>query len=335
VVFSISFVYPDRVSANAAVRELADKFTLSNTVINRRRASVYRYFWQDQAAFTHAPPAPAPPVGEIVKILDPPSIPDKPLHSHRLVFLGCGLLAGLLTGLLSALAMRRPRGIWQLGGFAAAGCLLAAAASFPIPGRYTSTAVMMIEPAALTEDPLASAPPVTPAADLLRQIEPDVLSVRKLKNIIEDPGLNLYPGERARLPIEEVAKNMVARDLHIAVLNPVSEADTAITAFSVSFSYSDKDKARAVVQKLLTAIFDERMAQQQAAASHMTAAAREILSRKAGENLDVLDPPSLPVAPQTPTRFRLVLAGTLIGLLAGAILLGLMPPIRSLPMPVH
>ncbi len=117
--------------------------------------------------------------------------------------------------------------------------------SFLIPNRYTSTAVFEIAPAVLTEDPLASPPLVTPAAELLRQFEPKILSFQSLSMIIQDPHFNLYPGDiKEAYAMEDVVRNMLARDLHIAVLNGGSGA-----AFSISFSYSDRVKARDVVQR--------------------------------------------------------------------------------------
>ncbi len=49
----------------------------------------------------------------------------------------------------------------------------------------------------------------------------------------------------------------------------------------------------------------------------------ELLSRKAGENLDVLDPPSLPVQPSKPNRWMYVGGGTAIAFILGLGLAGL------------
>jgi uncharacterized protein involved in exopolysaccharide biosynthesis len=48
----------------------------------------------------------------------------------------------------------------------------------------------------------------------------------------------------------------------------------------------------------------------------------ELLQRKAGENLDVLDPPSLPVQPAAPKRWMIVGAGTGIAFILGLVLAG-------------
>jgi uncharacterized protein involved in exopolysaccharide biosynthesis len=49
----------------------------------------------------------------------------------------------------------------------------------------------------------------------------------------------------------------------------------------------------------------------------------ELLSRKAGENLDVLDPPSLPTSPAKPNRWVIVGAGAAISLVLGIALAGI------------
>ncbi len=335
IVFDISFSYPDQVKAQATVRVLAAKFTDFNVVSNATRETVYRNLWHDEAALAAAlhhtkVTVPPPPVGDTATVLDPASLP-MPVGPNRMVFLAWGLGAGLLLGLLTALAMRRPRGLWQLGAFAVAGCVLTAAVSFfLIPARYTSTAVMEISPAIVTEDPLATPPRVTPAADFLREWEPRILSFRSLSAIIQDPRINLYPGERARKPMEDVVRNMLAHDLRIAELTPASGAIAAPNAFTISFSYPDRTKARDVVQALITAFVDQRLMKQAADASHASDTRRDIWQRKADENLEVLDVPSLPTTSGHSTRLTIAAAGLGIGLLVGAIVLCFRKPRATL-----
>ncbi len=327
IVFSISFAYPDQAMAQAAVRDLASRFAQANRISNRNRDNMYRNFWQDvanDAAFHHEKmaPAPPPPVGDTLAVLDAASLPKDPVGPNRMVFLAWGLGAGLLLGLLVATAMRWPRGIRRLVGFAVAGCALAGAASLLIPNRYTSTAVVDIAPAVLTEDPLAAPPAATPADDYLREWTPKILSVEHLSKIIQDPRLNLYPRDRARKPIEEVVRNMLARDLHIAALNPASGVTSAPSAFSISFSYSDRTKAHDLVQTLLVSFQDQHLTKDRNYVLQKgDKLLLELTRRKAGENLDVLDPPSLPMTPVTPNRLMIAAIGLGLGLLLGAVTL--------------
>jgi uncharacterized protein involved in exopolysaccharide biosynthesis len=331
IVFSISFAYPDQALAQAAVRDLAAKFTQANETSNRNRANMYQNFWKDQASeaeFHHEKmaPAPPPPVGDTLAVLDPASVPKESVGPNRMVFLASGLGAGLLLGLLAALGMRHPRGIRRLAGFAAAGCALAAGASFLIPNRYTSTAVVQVTPMELTEDPLATPQAAPPVDQFLREWEPKVLTVEHLSKIIQDPRINLYSKERARKPIEDVVRDMLARDLRIAPLNPASGAPPAPSAFSISFSCSDRTKAHDFVQTLLVSFMEQHLTRDRNNALQKGGKLAEIIHRKAGENLDVLDPPSLPITPITPDRLLITAIGLGIGLLVGAATLIRRPP---------
>jgi uncharacterized protein involved in exopolysaccharide biosynthesis len=326
IVLSISFEYPDQVKAQAVLRELVTKFAEQNFTINRFRDALYRAFWKDEAAAHQAKPAPPPPVGEIVVVLDPPSLPNKPMWPNRIAFLAWGLGSGLLLGLLAGLARRQPRRVWQVAGFAAAGCVLAGAASFLIPDRYTSTAVMRITSAQITEDPLATAPAAPTATGILGQMAPGILSFESLSAIIQKPRLNLYPEERAKKPMEDVVRNMLARDLRIIALNPGSGSSGAVSAFTISFSYSDRYKAQAVVREFVTAFTEQNVLRARANASQMSATLRDIHMHKAGENLEVLDPASFPEAPASPNRPIIALLGLAVGLLLGALTLRLRQP---------
>jgi uncharacterized protein involved in exopolysaccharide biosynthesis len=325
IVLDISFAYPDQAKAQGVVRELANRFAAANAEINRKRGTVYRSFWQDQSAVYHTKPAPPAPVGDIVAVLNPASLPTAPVGPNRIVFLAWGLGTGLLLGLLAAIAMRWPRGVLRLSGFAAAGCVLAGAASFLLPNRYISTAVMEIAPAQLTEDPLAALPVATPAAEFLRQVKPQILSFENLSRIIRNPGLDLYPRERSKRSMEEVIRDMLARDLRIAAVSPSSGAKVGTSAFIISFSYSDKHKAQAVVQTLITGFIELNLARADPQASQ-SSTLHEILQRGAGENLNVLDSPSYPEKPTWPNRLTIAAIGLGIGLLLGAIALRFQRP---------
>jgi hypothetical protein len=311
VVFGISFSYPDPVKAQAAVRALAAKFSEANVNQERVRDDVYRGFWGDMATVAHTKPAPPPPVGEIVGVVNTASLPIE--SANRLTFLTRGLGAALFLSLLAAIAMKRPRGVRQLTGFALAGFAVACAFSYLIPNRFTSTAVMQIAPALLTEDPLAPQSTATPAAEFLRKVEPDALSDQSLSRIIQDPRLNLYKKERATRPLDEVVRSMRGNDLRIA---PV---EGGVSAFRISFSYYDRYKAQQTVNSLMNAFDEHRQDQAKANAAQMSLAVRMITQRKAGEVLWVLDPASLPTFPVAPNRLAISLAGMGVGLLIGVI----------------
>ncbi len=315
IVLSISFAYPNRYKSQAVVRELLTKFTEENVIRNRNRASMYQNFWRHEAMIYRVQVPPQPPVGETVSVLAPASLPQSAVGPNRLGFLAVGLGAGLLLGLLVAFASRRARGIRWLAGFAAAGCVLAGTASFLIPDRYTSTAVLKFTSAEITEDPLAPAPPAPSAAAILQRMAPRVLSRGQIASIVTNPRINLYREERARQPLEDVVRNMIDRDIRIVPL-PGSAG-----AFRISFSYTDRYKAQSVVRELVTALVETNVLDARANASQMSPTLRDIEMHKAGENLEVLDPASLPEAPVAPNRLLIGAAGLGVGLLLGVLML--------------
>ena len=326
-VVSISFDYPDQVKAQAAVRELAARFAEVDLNSNRTIQDAYRGFWRDMAADRNAEPAPPPPVGDVARIIDAADQPMESPGPNRLVYLTWGLGVGLLLGLVAAFSIRWPRSARQLAGFAMAGCIVAGAASFLIPNRFTSTAVMMIDPARITEDPLAPLPAVTPATEFLRQFEPEVLSFQSLSEIIQDHRLNLYSDERATKSMEEVVRNMLANDLRIAALDPVSGSKGPVSAFRISFSYDDRYKAQQAVQAVMNAfdlLYQEKG--KAVADASQSVKIRQILQRKGGEVLDVLDVASLPGKPVSPNRLMIALGGLVLGLMLGAIRLWFRQP---------
>jgi uncharacterized protein involved in exopolysaccharide biosynthesis len=332
IVFSVSFSYPDQVKAQAVVRALADTLTRENASTNRIEAESYLGFWRDWAKFEHTKPAPPPPVGEIVGVLTTASSPVEASGPNRVAFLARGLGAGLILGLLAAVALRRPRGMWLLGGFALAGFVVAFAASFLIPNRFTSKATMQIAPAILTEDPLAPLPAATPAAVFLRQVEPEVLSDQALSKIIQDPRLSLYSTERAKKSVEDVVRDMRANDLRIVPAAPTLEAKGIVSAFNISFSYYDRYKAQQAVNWLMNAFVEQRQKQTLLNMPRMSMALQQISQRKAGEVLEVVDPASLPTHPVAPNRAAISLAGLGIGLLIGVIRLWPWQP-AAVPLP--
>ena len=99
---------------------------------------LYADFWRDMANLQHTKAAPPPPVGDVVRVVDPASKPVGAEGPNRFLFLALGLGVGLLLGLFAAFGMRQPHGVRRLVGFGVTGFVLAAAASFLIPNRYTS-----------------------------------------------------------------------------------------------------------------------------------------------------------------------------------------------------
>jgi LPS O-antigen subunit length determinant protein (WzzB/FepE family) len=160
-------------------------------------------------------------------------------------------------------------------GFAIAGLLVATVASFVVQKQYVSTAVLRIAD-----------------VDDLAKAETKVLSRTSLSQVIQDPSVQLYPSERSDQPLEDVIEYMRTRAIHITVL---PDRHTV----QVSFSYTDKNKARAVVRMLIVKL------------SHAFEGAQT------GLNLEILDPPSLPESAASPKRPAMLITGLACGLLLG------------------
>jgi len=147
---------------------------------------------------------------------------------------------------------RRPQGqapaMLKMGAAGAAvGALLAGAIAFAIPARYVSTAVLRIRPGTGGK---VSARHVV---DYVRQETPVVLSRSSLAGLIQRPELDLYRGERARHPLEQVIDKML-EDIRI---EPPAPARLA-APFSIAFTYTDRLKAQAVVRELVSMFMESQ-----------------------------------------------------------------------------
>jgi hypothetical protein len=151
-----------------------------------------------------------------------------------------------LLALVLAFLRRRPPGqaqaMLKMGAAgAAAGALLAGAIAFAIPARYVSTAVLRIRPG--TGGKISA----RHVADYVSQETPKILSRSSLAGLIQRPELDLYHGERARHPLEQVIDKM-REDLRIERSAPARVA----AVFSIAFTYTDRFKAQAVVRELVS-----------------------------------------------------------------------------------
>jgi uncharacterized protein involved in exopolysaccharide biosynthesis len=285
----IFFAYADPLKAQAVVKEIVTKFIEANGVIERRR----------NRGETRA--------GTIVMdVLDPASLPEDPLFPQPAATMAAAAGAGAGAGIawLLAILRRRPRGqaaamlkMSAAGG--AAGALLATAIAFALPDRYVSTAVLMIRP--------GTGQKVTArhVADYVRQETPVILSRSHLAELIRRPALDLYRGERARHPLEQVIDQM-REDIRIEWPAPAPLASTV----SIAFTYSERTKAQAVVRSLVTKFTESPWTDVRNKLDFEPRSADAAV-------LEVLDAASLPEAPVWPPRGGIIAGGLLAGLLLG------------------
>jgi uncharacterized protein involved in exopolysaccharide biosynthesis len=186
--------------------------------------------------------------------------------------------------------------IWSFGRITFAcsltGMLVAAALSFALPSHYLSQATLTVTPADESTRGLAN-----------NAMEGSIFNRQVLASLIQDH--NLYPRERARMPLDDVIDKMKRSIQAISVL-PASPENRGTLTFAIQFDYPDPHVAQRIDEELLTRLIEANLHAQPD--SHTT--------------FYVPAPPSLPVWPAAPSRTRFAAIGLCAGLFAGLALVG-------------
>jgi capsular polysaccharide biosynthesis protein len=290
---NIAFAYPDREKARSVVRELVTKFTELNAVVNRGRQTIWQRAWKEDA-----------PPGVAMAVISPASDAISGGQPDRIPW----AIAGVLAGVLFAAIWRWPRTAWKLGAFAAGGALLAAGVSLLIPNRYTSVADLRIMPPVNPQRWYAYGP-AEPVAEHVDRIKADLLSDDSLKELILRPSLDLYRADRATMSMAEVVRRMRERDVQIEARPPFG--------FRISFTYTDPLIAQAVEREFVTKTFHGYISAERKRILAIGGELQAMAEYKYGENIEVLDPASLPQTPVSPNRLIIIAIGLTTGLLLG------------------
>jgi hypothetical protein len=219
------------------------------------------------------------------------------------------------------------------------GLLAGLAISFVVTPKYVSQAEMTFHSVTSSTQPDVR----RNLTERLVQLENEILSRTSLSNMIQDPRLDLYKEERARIPMEDVIETMRTRDLRISV----ETAGQDYLSFQVSFAYSDRLKAQQTVQILTARFVGANLIHQESQARLQRASTSDQIYRLeariaalekrlgmpstshepdfspvsfGGTQLGVLDPPSLPVQPAYPDRVRFMAAGFGAGIVAAVVI---------------
>jgi hypothetical protein len=159
-------------------------------------------------------------------------------------------------------------------------------------------------------------------SEYLLQNETEILSRTSLKIVIQDALLDLYTEERVHTPLEDVILRMRQQDIRITQMTtpiPGGNSSQPFLAFEIRYSYRDRVKARQTVQVLVARFVEANWIHQRAEGSEANSV-----------DLDVLDPPSLPLRSAYPNRMLFTAAGFGTGFVA-AMLIGIfrrrLPPI--------
>lgn len=193
---------------------------------------------------------------------------------------------------IEALKMRIALMNWKLiTSFGLAGLIVAAAVSWQVPKRYVSQAVLQVVADRGTS--------VEDTYGRIVELQRRTLSRTSIATIMMRPDLDLYKGERAKKPLEDVIEYMKKHDVSLVI-----EAEPRGNAriFKISFAGNDPAKAAATVKYLVARTLEENTK-----------------VNGVPMKLEVIDSPSLPVKPTGSSPARITLLGLLLGLLAGVI----------------
>src|SRR4051794_1017080 len=171
-----------------------------------------------------------------------------------------------------------------------AGLVISTVIAFVWPDTFISTAVMRITPQQVPEK-LVPSSITTQMAERLQQMQTDILSRTSLAEIIQKPSLDLYKKERNKLPMEDIVQEMRNKYIRITPLadtNSTGGVRRFASAFAVSFMYTDRYKAQAVVRELVTKFTEQNVTVQRNQASLTTNFLKDEL-KAAKEKLDKLD----------------------------------------------
>jgi len=305
----VSFTYPDPVKARTALGELLSRMMSENLMVNSAREHLAEQIW-------HEPLAPAER-GETLEVLAAPSLPKQGSGPNRLLFAAAGLGIGFVVGLLAAAVRRGPRRAFQVAGWAAASVAVTLAFSYLIADHYTSSATLKVTAPLSPSRWFAVAPHVSPR-DHIEHLSQTILGRDNLLRIIQNPRIDLYRKDRARiaaLPYAEQAAPLQA--LADRMRREIILDFPAPSKFTIAFTYTDRYKAQTVIRELTTGFIEEDVRVTRVA----VAADPELVQMseyKVGENLEILDPATLPEVAVSPNHAELAAGGLLAGLLLGA-----------------
>ncbi|MBL8214383.1 MAG: hypothetical protein JNK87_26920 [Bryobacterales bacterium] len=153
------------------------------------------------------------------------------------------------------LDMARRQKAWIIGPMFAA-LVISCVVAFAWPDTYVSTAVVRVTPPQVPE----AFVPTNVNLEMSQRINAmaqQILSRSTLTNIINT--YNLYPREKARLPMEDVVEEMrrdAVRISNVVSYTP-SEGRRQVPAFQISFAYENRILAQKVCQELVTKFINE------------------------------------------------------------------------------
>ncbi|MBI4877801.1 MAG: hypothetical protein HY822_24480 [Acidobacteria bacterium] len=139
------------------------------------------------------------------------------------------------------------------------GLVVSVVVAFLWPDTYVSSAVVRVVPA-LVPERFVPTNVNAELGQLINSMTEQILSRVTLTNLIQTH--NLYASERRRRPLEDVIEEM-RKDVRVSgvqsMTRQMGQAMSTISAFQVSFSYSDRILAQRITSDLVTRYIDENI----------------------------------------------------------------------------
>lgn len=144
-----------------------------------------------------------------------------------------------------------------LAGPAFAGLVIAVVVAFLWPDTYVSEATIQVTPPQVPQHLVPSNVNVE-ISQRVSAMASNILSRPTLTNIIQT--YNLYPRERARLPMEDIIEQMRTRDIRISPETRLSTASRdRASVFRISFAYENRFLAQKVTADLAGRFIEENI----------------------------------------------------------------------------
>lgn len=310
--FRISVTYSDPDKTPAVVDALVRQMKKENESLGMHRERMSKEIWN----------APLPPAdeGAALEVTDSPSPAEQGTGPNRLMFAAWGFVIGPSLGLAGALVRGGPRRALRIAAWAAGGSAMTLVFSYWIPDSYTSVATLRITPPLSPQRWFAVVPAISPR-DRFEQLSQKVLRSENLIGIIQKPAENLYIRERERtekLPSREADATLLA--LAERMRRGIDMSFTAPSKLAIAFTYIDRYKAQSVVRELVNGFIEENVQAMRPSDSGANPQLVRMSQFRVGENIEVVDPATLPEIPVSPNRAAIALGGLAAGLLVGAYL---------------
>jgi uncharacterized protein involved in exopolysaccharide biosynthesis len=137
-----------------------------------------------------------------------------------------------------------------------AGLVISVVVAFLWQDTYRSQAVMRITPQKVSER-LVPSEMTQHLAERLNAMKQEILSRSQLANLIQQPSLDLYKKDRQQKPLDDVVEEMRAHDIHIGIVPGADMGGKAAAAFSITFEYTDRYRAKQVVDQLVSKFMEQ------------------------------------------------------------------------------